>query len=245
MSITIRQLNSSPPSGEPPRGCIPTGVQFTIASKNSRAQLAALHHLGSRGASQRPGAFRAPRAKAYNRARLRQRKRGRSRRASGPEQKDAASGKTHAALQTAKHSNIVRIVPVQTAFATNHHSIDRPDSRGQRIAVVQVTQDTLLVRNRDRKAGNAKRPGRAQEIAKVPNQKRHKDGIEFARAKRRVMHQRRQRMADGIADHAVNASSARNPRRVVKMLHRVERELAGRSGLFDRGVRQGAALPQR
>jgi hypothetical protein len=45
-------------SGEPPCGCMPTGVQFTIASKNSRRKLAARHHLGSRGAGQLPGAFR-------------------------------------------------------------------------------------------------------------------------------------------------------------------------------------------
>src|SRR5438445_2993371 len=52
-------------------------------------------------------------------------------------------------------------------------------------------------------------------------------------------------MADRVADDAVDVSPARDLPGAIKMHHSVKRELAGRRGLFDRGVGERATRPQR
>ena len=208
-------------------------------------QIGARHHLPPNGASQRPGAFRTPRAKTHNRARLRQRERGRSGRASRPKQQHAAPREAHPLLQAAQDSDVVCIVPVQSPAATHDNRVDSSNARRQRIAVVQRAQNRFLVRNRDRKARDSESLHRAQKISQVPNEKRHKYRVEFARAKRRVVQQRRERMPDRIANHAVHARAARDLRGPVKIDHRIQRELARRRGLLHRRIRQSAAHAQR
>ena len=106
-------------------------------------------------------------------------------------------------LQASQHTDVVRIVPVQSPAATHYHRVDGSDARGQRIAVVQIPQNRFLVRNRDRKPRDSKSLHRAQKISKIPDEKRHKYRVEFARAKSRVVQKRRERMPDRIADHTV------------------------------------------
>src|SRR6267143_849735 len=52
-------------------------------------------------------------------------------------------------------------------------------------------------------------------------------------------------MSDRVADDAVDASPARDLPGTIKMHHSVKRELAGRRGLFDRGVGERTTRPQR
>ena len=63
------------------------------------------------------------------------------------------------------------------------------------------------MRNRYAEAADAELRNCPEKIAKIFDQERQIDGIDFARDKAGVVQERRQGMSDRVTDHAVNASA--------------------------------------
>ncbi len=71
-----------------------------------------------------------------------------------------------------------------------------------------MVKDGLLVRQRHRKSGDSKRLKRAKKVRQIAHEKWQENGIHAAFLESRVLHHRRKRMPDGIANHSVDASLA-------------------------------------
>src|SRR6267142_1812900 len=149
------------------------------------------------------------------------------------------------AVRKAQRANIIRVATVERTITPHHNGIHGADVRGQRLAFLQIFQNGLLVRQRHAESPDSKFRNRLEEIRQLMNEEWQIDSINFARHKPRVMQQRRERMSNGIADHAVNARPSRERVSAVEVLHLAKRYLTERSRLGDGGVRQSASFPQR
>jgi hypothetical protein len=209
------------------------------------AQIGISHNPGPYSARQGPCPFRATRSEANDCPGVCQGESGGSRRASRSNQQNTTPRKVYAAFEAAQNSDVIRIVPVETPSATHDYCIDRPNALGQGIAFIEMPEDFLLVRYRDRESGNPESFDGTQEISQIPDEKRHKNRIVFARVKCCIVQHRRERMANRIADHAVDARPLRNLSGSIKLLHRFQGKLARCRGLFNRGISKGTTRPQR
>ncbi len=142
-------------------------------------------------------------------------------------------------------TDIVRVATVKRTVAPDHNGIYGADVCREGIAFLEVFEDGLLVRNGDTEATDAEFRDGIEKIAKPAHQKREIDSVHLSCDKSRVMQKRRKRMADGIANHSVDASAAREDVRAIEMLHVGERNLPGGGRIGDGCVRQSASFPQR
>ncbi len=205
VSNTSRQFNSFASSGERPGcGCIPTGVAFTIASKNSRRRRArATASPPTARASDFAFASRlAPHA--HSRSRLRECECHGARRSSRSHDQHTAASQRHAPFKSTQHTNVIRIVPVEFPATTHHNRVDGPDSRRERIATIEMTDDALLMGQRHAEPSDTEPRYRPEKILQVAHKERQIDRIHAARRESRILHRRRKRMADRISDHAVD-----------------------------------------
>src|SRR5882762_11096132 len=219
------------------------GVQEGV--KEFRAQSAAGNDFSSDGASQLFRGFFTPRANANYRAGTSQRKCRGSRRSTRAENQHAAAFDAEFLLERAEHADIIRVTAEERTVAPDYDSIHRADVRGQRLAFLQMLEKGLLVRQRHAEAADAEFGNRLEEITELMNQEWEIDGIYLARDESCVVQQRRERMGDGIADHAVNSRLSRERVSAVEIFHFVEGDLSGRGGLRDCRVGQSAAFSQR
>ena len=143
-------------------------------------------------------------------------KRSGARRASGSEEQHTAPRELHAALKAPQDANVICIVTVAGALPPRTTTVlTAPMRAASGSQSIQPAKDRLLVRNRViAKTGDAERLDGAHEIAEVPNQERHENGVELAGAECSVVKQRRKRVADRIANDTVNASLPRDSLRL-------------------------------
>src|SRR5882672_1060822 len=209
----MRQCNSPGARGEiPPRGCMPTGVVFRMASKNSERKA-------------RRGITSPPTARANSFAAF-------SRRAQIPTMVPARASAKAAAraapfdleffLQRAEHADVIRVAAVKGPIAPHHNGVHSADLCRQRVAFLQVFEDGLFVRQGDAETADAEFRNSRKKIAELADQKWEIDSINAARREARVVQQRRKRMTDGIADHAVDSRAACESVRAVEVLHLVQ-----------------------
>ncbi len=164
VSNTSRQFNSFASSGESPTcGCMPTGVAFTMASKNSRRTRARAIASPPTARASAFALLRPPRTDANRSARLRQRERHRASRATRSDDQHAAAAQRHAPLESAQHADVIRVVPVEFPAAAHDDRVHGADSRRQRIATVEMPQDAFLVRQRHAETSDAERLDRTRE----------------------------------------------------------------------------------
>ncbi len=223
---------------------MPIGVAFRIASKVSLFR-------ARRGTDSPPTAFANSRAAFSRRAQI-------TTRAPAFARANAAALATPPApkintrlpasskffLEGAQNPEVIGIAPEERAIAPDHHSIDGANLGGERIALFQVFQDGLFVRNRYAEAANAELRNGPQKITKIFNQEGQIDGIDFARDKAGVVQERRQGVPNWIANHPVNASAPGQLVSAIEMLQGVQGNLAGGRRLPDGSVGQRAAFAQ-
>src|SRR5437879_2639098 len=77
---------------------------------------------------------------------------------------------------------------------------------------------------------------RLEKILESMNQEWEIDSVDLAREETRVVQQRRERVPDRIADHAVNMRSSCKLVSTIEILHLAEGDLTGGSCLSGRGV---------
>src|SRR5665213_376430 len=236
------------------------------------AQSATVDGFAAGSARECAGLAPAPRPDRHVRPLARQREGCRSRRTSRTDQQNAARPERHAALDGAQDSNVICIVPTEPA-AAHDDRIYRSDGGGERLALIEIAEDALLVRQCDAESGDTEAPHSRDEITqaariaarKFLNVEGQINRIEAAHGKTGIVQERRKRMRDGIADHAVDARAARwaeyalsrrtpgisagaigteGAVQTIHVLYGVKRELPGRRGLLDGRVRQRGARAQ-
>ena len=186
---------------------MPTGVAFTIASKNSCRNRWPRDHLAADGFGQRLRLLSAPRTYANRGPRLRERE---STARAAPRRPQSARGwleaRSAAPARAARRHN-----PCCTRRAFRPRAppqYSRLQSCRERIAAIEVFQDAFLVRKRDAEASNPERLDGVEKILQVAHQKRQINRVHPARLKSRILHHGREGMANRIADHAIDAGLA-------------------------------------
>src|SRR5207302_7279029 len=222
----------------PDRGGVQNGV------KGLRAQSSAGQRLRAESAGELLCGSFAAGANSDGCSGTGQRKNGCSSRTTRAEDQDAAAFDAEFFLERTEQAEAVGVAAVERPVAANDHRVNSANFRCERIALLQILENGLLVRMSDAESTKAKFGDGLQKIAKVMHKEREIDGIDATRYESRVVQERRKRMADRIANHSVDPRAARESVRAVKILHVMQRNLARSGSTGDRRVRQGTSLAQ-
>src|SRR5207302_1605391 len=147
-------------------------------------------------------------------------------------------------LERTEHAEAIGVAAIKRSVATNDHSVNGANFLSERIALLQILENCLLVWMSDAETLDTELWNSGKKIAELAHQKWEIDGINAARRESRVVQQRRKRVADGIANHTIDPRAARESVSAVEMNHVVERNLAGGGGRSNGRVSQGAAFAQ-
>ena|SRR5437016_3748841 len=169
-----------------------------------RTQCASRNSLAAYGASEFLRSRVTPRANENVRAGTRQRKRSRARGTARTKHKHSASTQLHPAFERAQYAGVVGIATIQRPVALHADCIHRSDFRSERLAIFQILEDSLLVWNRDAEAAHSEHRNRVKKILQIVHEKWEVDRAAFARNIANVVHQRRKRMPNRIANHSVH-----------------------------------------
>src|SRR6267143_75074 len=206
------------------------------------AQRGAGHSLSAKCAREFPCGFFAARANGDGSAGTYQRKSGRPGRSTRPKDQDAAAFDAKVFLERTKHAEVIGVAAVKRSVATNDHSVNGANFLGERIALLQILENCLLVWMSNAETFDTELWNSGKKIAELAHQKWEIDGINAARREPRIVQQRRKRVADGIANHTVDPRAARESVGAVEMNHLVQGNLAGGGGLGDGSVSQRTSL---
>src|SRR5260370_11492625 len=124
------------------RGGVEDGVE------RRGAQSRAGHSLSTESAREFPCGFFAARANSDGRAGTYQRKSGCPRSTTRPVDQDAAAFDADFFLESAEHAEVIGVAAIERAVAANKDGINGANFRGQRVALLQVLKNRLLVRMR-------------------------------------------------------------------------------------------------
>src|SRR5271155_5566992 len=210
-----------------------------------RPQPPSLNGLASHSLRQSPSFLNSPRTNPNIRPSPRQSKRHRPRRSSSPQNQNAATCKRQSSFQRPQHPYVIRIVSIQFPTAAHHHGVHSANFCREGIAIIQMPQNRFLVRQSHAKSRNPQRPNRRNKIPQIPHQHRHINRIHTPRAKSSILHLRRKRMPNRIADHRVNSRPPRQPLCAIKRSHLLKRNLPRRGGLAHRRISQSRSRTQR
>src|SRR5713101_5653102 len=143
------------------RGGIQDGVE------KLGAQRSAGHSLSTKCAREFPCSFFAACANGDGCAGTYQRKSGRPGRSTRPEDQDAAAFDAKLFLERTKHAEVIGVATIKrTVVAANDHGVNGANFRGERIALLQILEDSLLVRMSDAEPVDSKFGNGSQKIAK-------------------------------------------------------------------------------
>src|SRR6202521_5854454 len=220
-----------------------SGIQDGV--EEFRAQSAARHYLSPSGARQLFGRFLAPRANSDDGPGACQRERCRSRRTTRAKDQDSAPSDAKFFLQSAQHADVIGVAAIERPIAPYHHGIRGADLCGQRLAFLQMLENRLLVRQGHAETTDSRLGNGREKITESMNQEWEIDRVNATRGETSVVQQRRKRMPDRIANHAVRTRPACQWMRAIKMLHLSKANLPGRRGLGNGRVGQRASFPQR
>src|SRR3989442_2610688 len=186
------------------------------------AQRGAGHCLCAESACEYACGFFAACANGDGSAGTYQRKSGRAGRSTRPEDQDAAAIDAKFFLERTEHAEAIGVAAIKRSVATNDHSVNGANFLSERITLLQILENCLLVWMSDAETFDTELWNSGKKIAELAHQKREIDGINPARQKSRVVQQRRKRVADGIANHTVDPRPARDSVSAVEMNHVVE-----------------------
>src|SRR5882762_1668362 len=161
------------------------GVQDSV--EGLRAQSSARHYFSTEGAGEFPRGFFAARANGNGSAGTRQRKSGCPRRATRPEDQDAAAFDAKSILESAEHAEVIGVGAKERAVAANDHGVNGANFRSERIALLQILEDPLLVRMGDAESADSKFGNGGKKIAKIMHKEGEIDGVHMACDKARVV----------------------------------------------------------
>src|SRR5258707_4529669 len=154
------------------------------------AQSNAGHSLSTEGASKFPCSFFAARANGDGGAGPHQRKSGCPRRATRPEDQDAAAFDAKFFLERAEHAEVIGVTAKERTVAANNHGVNGANFRGERIALLQILENPLLVRMGDAESADSKFGNGGKKIAKIMHKEGEIDGVHMACDKARVVQYR-------------------------------------------------------
>src|SRR6266481_5966414 len=144
------------------------------------AQSSAGHSLSTEGAREFPCGFFAAGTNGDGCAGTRQRKSGCPRRTTRPVDQDAAAFDAEFFLERTEQAEIVGVAAVERPVAANNHSVHGANFRGERIALLQILENGLLVWMCDAETADSKVGDGRQKIAKVMHKEWEIDGVHVA-----------------------------------------------------------------
>src|SRR6266849_10866362 len=159
------------------RGGVQDGVEML------GAQRGAGHCLCAESACEYLCGFFAARANGDGSAGTYQRKSGRPGRSTRPEDQDAAAIDAKFFLEGTEHAEVIGVAAIERSVAANDHSVNGANFRGQRIALLQILENCLLVRMSDAESADSKFGNGSQKIAKIMHKEWEIDGVHMTRDK--------------------------------------------------------------
>src|SRR6266568_1106057 len=122
------------------------------------------------------------------RARAYQRKSSCPRSTTRPVDQDAAAFDADFFLKRAEHAEVIGVAAIERAVAANKDGINGANFRGQRVALLQVLKNRLLVRMSDAEPADSQFGNGRQKIGKLMDKEWEIDGIHMARDKTCIVH---------------------------------------------------------
>src|SRR5207302_5254656 len=107
-----------------------------------------------------------------------QRKNGCSSRTTRSEDQDAAAFDAEFLLERTEQAEVVRVAAVERPVAANDHGVNSANFRCERIALLQILENGLLVRMSDAESADSQFGDGGQKITKVMHKEREIDGID-------------------------------------------------------------------
>ena len=138
----------------------------------------------------------------------RERESGSARGTAGAENEDATFGEVKFLFEGAEHTDVVGVRTSQRTVGADDDGVDRADVGGEIVAVFEMLQDFLLVRNRDAETANAEVGDGFEKVGQVVNQEGQVDCVHLFGGERGIVEERGERVADWISDDAEDASAA-------------------------------------
>src|SRR6266478_870549 len=157
------------------------GVQDSV--EGLRAQSSARHYFSTECAGEFPCGFFAARANGNCCAGTHQRKSGCPRRATRPEDQDAAASDAKFSLERAEHAEVIGVAAKERTVAANDHGVNGANFRSERIALLQIFENPLLVRMGDAESADSKFGNGGKKIAKIMHKEGEIDGVHMTRDK--------------------------------------------------------------
>ncbi len=161
---------------------------------------------------------------------------------SGAEKEDAALGEVELFFERAEDADVVGVRTGERAVGADDDGVDGADVGGEVVAMIEVFEDCLFVRDGDAEAAKAEVGDSFEKVGEAVDEEREIDGVDFFCGEGGIVEERGERVADGIADHAEDAGAAVELMRAVKMFEVVEVDLTGSGGCADGGVFESAAV---
>ena len=133
----------------------------------------------------------APRADRDLRTMSRQRDGGGAGGTSGAIKEDAALGEMEFLFERAEDADVIGVRTGERAIRADNDGVDGADIGGEVVAMGEMFQDFLFVRNSDAEAANAEVRDGFQKVRQAVNEEWEIDRVHFFGGERGVMHQRR------------------------------------------------------
>src|SRR5713226_2058112 len=147
------------------RGGVEDGVEKLGAQSNAG------HSLSTEGASKFPCSFFAARANGDGGAGTYQRKSGCPRRTTRPENQDAAAFDAEFFLESAEHAEVIGVAAIERSVAANDHGVDGDNFGRERIALLQILENCLLVWMSDAESADTELRNSRKKITELARQK--------------------------------------------------------------------------
>src|SRR5216684_2922511 len=145
------------------------------------AQSSAGHSLSTEGAREFPCGFFAARANGDGGAGTYQRKSGCPRRTTRPENQDSAAFDAEFFLESAEHAEVIGVAAIERSVAANDHGVDGANFGRERIALLQILENCLLVWMSDTESADSKFGNGSQKIAKIMHKEWEIDSVHMTR----------------------------------------------------------------
>src|SRR6202030_596189 len=106
------------------------------------------------------------------------------------------------------------------------HSIYCADGRGQSVAIVQMPQNALFVRDCDAETAQAEVRHSLEKIAQIWDEERQVHGVNSASDEGGIVQKRRKRVRDRVTNHTKDLRLAVEGVSAIEMLHFLQRDLS-------------------
>ncbi len=152
---------------------------------------------------------------------------------------DARAAQAEALLQRADYTGDVGVEAVELAVCAGAEGVAGADAGGEGVHIGQMRQDLLLERHGDSDAGQGQLTDDGEQVVEGLGLEGQQDGVDDLAAEGCVVHERRERVSDGVTGDAEDACGLIDLIDAVDLAQGAGVDLAGRGFRFLRKRREG------